>query len=639
MSARDPERYAPRLVPAGAVLAVVGGCAGGWLGLLLAGVGLLLLLTACVSRDDGLLLLGPFVRSELVRASRTRRLALWRTLYAAGTAGMATLCFLPALRQPVIDPRALPALAETFFVAFAVVQFLYLAYLTAAVIAPIVAEEREARRWDFLLATDLRAREILLGKAVGRLPLLLDPVLASLPILALLPLFGGVSPRLVVLVGVGTLAMMLGVAGLSFFYSVFSPTGRVAVGRVIGLVMMYFALSSLLAGCCCVPVMSVPLSALPAPLAAVLELSPIGYTDVILAVSAGNPLAAVILAVRGVGTPSGGFEDALAAAVRRFAAFQLGVFFLFGLMAIVRLRRAAPWRAPGKPPPERAAKTRPKRPVELPPIGDYPVYWWERYGALARTQLAFVAYPTLRHYAILWLVCVALFAAARAISAVMPKWAMSEALTVLVPAVLCLGSWGLILGPALSAARSVAQERAADTLDALRLTALTSRDILFQKWLGCVATELPPLKQMAVLAAAGVATGYLHPLALLGMLIELPVYMGASAAIGLVFSVRAANPSQATRNLILSSVVVLGGLVFLASQLPGRLSMFALPAILPPAGITITLFVSEASRGTTTDTVVGEAVAIVMGMLLYAVCGRLLWQSAVRRFEWERHSE
>ena len=36
---------------------------------------------------------------------------------------------------------------------------------------------------------------------------------------------------------------------------------------------------------------------------------------------------------------------------------------------------------------------------------------------------------------------------------------------------------------------SVAKERATDTLDALRLTALESRDVLFQKWVGVMATD------------------------------------------------------------------------------------------------------------------------------------------------------
>src|SRR5689334_12366119 len=56
----DPERYAGRLAPVGAVLAVAGGCVGGWVGLGLAAVGFALLLLACFSRDDGLLILGPF---------------------------------------------------------------------------------------------------------------------------------------------------------------------------------------------------------------------------------------------------------------------------------------------------------------------------------------------------------------------------------------------------------------------------------------------------------------------------------------------------------------------------------------------------------------------------------------------------
>jgi ABC-type transport system involved in multi-copper enzyme maturation permease subunit len=635
MSARDPERYAHRLAPAGAVLAVAGGCAGGWLGFLIAGVGLLLLLTACVSRDDGLLLLGPFVRAELVRAGRTRRLALWRALYAAATAGMAALCFLPALRQPVIDPRAFPPLAETFFVAFAVVQFLYLTYLTAAVIAPIVAEEREARRWDFLLATDLRAREILLGKAVGRLPLLLDPVLASLPILALLPLFGGVSPRLVVLVGVATLAMMVGVSGLAFFHSAFAPTAKLATDRTLGFLFYYVAGSGIL----CAILANFP-TVWGFPTSVGLS-SPVKVADVVEVLNTGNPAAALWFA--SVNGRSSTFEDALEVGTRRFVAFQLGVFFLFGLVAITRLRRAVPWHPPGKVVAVEKAPVRSvgPRPGERPPVGELPVYWWQRYGGLTRQQLTLLAYLTPRRYGLLFVGCVVALVMVRALDTLLPYppgW-ISEVFQGLIPGSLGMASWILMASPALRAAGSVARERSADTLDALRLTALTPGDVLYQKWLGCAVADWPMLATLGVCAAAAVVMRFLHPVALLGMLVELPVYIGASAAIGLFFSVRAANPSQAVRYLILSAVAVLGTLVLLASQLPDRLSMLALTVVLPPAGITITLLVSEASRGVSNERVVGEAAAIVMGMILYAAYGRLLWLAAVRRLEWERHSE
>ena len=78
----DPERHAHRLVPAGALLAVFGGCVGGVPGLLAAIVGLGLLVLSCYSRRDGLLILGPLTHAELLRAARRRRPWLWRAVYA-----------------------------------------------------------------------------------------------------------------------------------------------------------------------------------------------------------------------------------------------------------------------------------------------------------------------------------------------------------------------------------------------------------------------------------------------------------------------------------------------------------------------------------------------------------------------------
>src|SRR5205823_11231253 len=79
LRALDPERYARRLAPVGAALCLLGAALGNAYGLLPAALGLTLLLVGCLSRDEGLLVLGPFARAELVRAARRKwPPALWR---------------------------------------------------------------------------------------------------------------------------------------------------------------------------------------------------------------------------------------------------------------------------------------------------------------------------------------------------------------------------------------------------------------------------------------------------------------------------------------------------------------------------------------------------------------------------------
>ncbi|HET6572592.1 MAG TPA: ABC transporter permease subunit [Fimbriiglobus sp.] len=623
----DPERFAPKLAPAGALLAVVGGCAGGGVGLLLAAVGVVLLLFACVSRRDGLLLLGPFARAELVRAARTRRPWLWRAIYAlAAGAILVGNVWTYASESQFFGGRLLPISRLAYINTqvtnwFLVVLFGYVCVLTVQLMTSVVAEEREARRWDDLLVTNLRAREILLGKAVGRLPLILDPVLAALPVLALTPLLGGVSPVLMAWAAVAILAVVLGLSGVALFYSVFARTARAAITRTVGLAVVYLLGS----GALCL-VFQVPrLWHFPSSVGVI---SPVEVGDVFGAAVAGNPFAALGLASYRARVGPDGFEAEVARAVRRFAAFQVGVFALFGLTAVARLRRAVPWEARAN-----AAtvvrKWRARPTVERPPVGDMPVYWWQRYGSLSRAQLKAVTALTPRRYAVFGLESLAIFVGLRL---TFSAWKDAQFLREIVPWVLWVVTLGIMIPPVFRAARSVARERAAGTLDDLRLTALTARDVLYEKWLGCVMSELPRVLILATVAAAAVLTGLLHPLSLVGLTVTLPVYCGSGAAIGLYFSVRAANPGRAGRNMILDSIAAWYGLAFLVATLASWLEALPAAAIgTPPAATALVLNADLFSSLEWMQGVVGVSV----GVLLYAGIGWAAWRAAVRRFERE----
>jgi ABC-type transport system involved in multi-copper enzyme maturation permease subunit len=605
----DPERHARRLAPAGALLAVTGGCVGGGLGLLLAAVGVLLLLLACVSRRDGLLLLGPFARSELARAARTRRTWLWRSVYAlAAGAILVGNVYTYASESVTLSGAGVPTdrlgyINQQVTNWFAIGLFGYVCVLTVQLMAPVVAEEREAKRWDALLTTDLRAREILLGKAVGRLPFILDPVLASLPMLALTPLLGGVSPKVMAWAAVATLALVLGLSGVALFCSVSAPTAQAAVGRTAGLVIAYLIASGALSALAVAPQLwHYPSSAGVA--------SPVEFGDVVEAVSAGNPVAAAVSPGTRAKVVRGEFEDEIARAARRFAVFQVTGFGLFGLAAVAWLRPAV--RRPKSAP---VATARPVRAVaRRPPVGEMPVYWWQRYGALGPRRIKLVTGLTARRYVGIGLVAVVVFVAVRAVDAVWPagpdrvvqSWRMWTATALW--AMTCAA----MFPPAFRAAWSVARERAAGTLDPLRLTELTPRDILFQKWLGSAASVLPLVLAIMTIAAAGVLTGFVHPLTLAGLAIVVPVTCGVGAAVGLFFSVTATTPGKAVRNMLLAAVVLGQGVVF----------------AFPPA-LTALVVYWGASDGVVSRDVVGAAMAIAVGAGVCSAGGWLAWRTSV----------
>jgi hypothetical protein len=625
----DPERYAPRLAPAGALLAVVGGCAGGGVGLLFAATGVVLLLFACVSRRDGLLLLGPFARAELVRAARTRRPWVWRAVYALaagailvgnvyGYAGVA-----PTVSSGLVPPGRIAYINEQVTNWFAVCLFGYVCVLTVQLMAGVVAEEREARRWDDLLTTDLRAREILLGKAVGRLPLILDPVLASLPVLALTPMLGGVSPALMAWAAVAILAVVVGLSGVALFYSVVAVSARFAMSATAVLCGLYLVVLGPLSAFAAVP----PVWTFPASVGVT---SPVEVGDVIEAMNAGNPAAALGMASFRARVGPDGFEAEFGRAARRFAAFQIGVFALFGLTAMARLRRAVPWLDRSRvdaAPVVRKWRARPA--VERPLVGDLPVYWWQRYGSLNRTQLKAVAALTPRLFVVVGLMSLATFVGLRL--GFSGKGA--QFLRGLVSSVLWLVTLGIFLAPVFRAVGSVARERVAGTLDGLRLTALTPRDVLYEKWLGCATSELPLFLILASAAPAAVLTGLLHPVSLVGLAVALPVYCASGAAIGLYFSVRATTPGRAVRNMVLVAIPV-GYVLAALTRLPGGPWMndgVAAATTFPPIATGLILF-AGVERFSPREWFQG-VVCVSLGVLLYAGVGWAAWRAAVRRFE------
>lgn len=645
----DPERHARRLAPVGAVLAVGGGCFGGWVGLLVAALGVLLLLLASFSRDDGLLILGPFVRAELVRAARGKRPWLWRSIYALAAGfiliGNVWVNSDALLVGRAVSPARLTAVNEYVTNWFAICLFGYVCVLTVQLISPIVAEEREAKRWDVLLATDLRPREILVGKAVGRLPQVLDPVLASLPVLALTPLLGGVSPRLVLSFGVATIAAVVGLAGMSFFYSVFAPTARLAAGRTWFAVVLYVFGTAALALMSRIPwVGTFPSS--------VGLMAPVTVADVAVLAGIGNPLCVVLDAAVNLSGTAGGFEDRFADGVGRFVAFQVGIALLFGLTAAARLRHAAVWAGPAakKAPPADAKAAGPKvrRPALRPSVGDWPVYWWQRYGEMKPGRAIQILMPTRWAYFRAGIVFVSLFVFTYLLDLLWP-WGRNQ-VTNVVEGLTLFALWGgtlMTMLPALfRGAAAIARERTTDTLDSLRLTALEPRDVLFQKWLGCATVDLPLFKMMMTFAAAGTLTGYVHPLSLTGLALVGPIYVGSAAAIGLYFSVRAATPGRAVRNMVLIG----GGVLYLlgtlaASRAFGRHGEVRAAVVVPPMVTGMIIAAGPALRderrvarsaGASGDVERAAAVCVV-GPLLWGAVGWAAWRAAVRRFAAEKH--
>src|SRR5262249_16952390 len=119
--------------------------------------------------------------------------------------------------------------ANGIFNVFVSVQFILVTLLTPVYTASAVAEEKERRTLEFLLATDLRNREIVLSKLLARFLNLGMLILACLPILALLQFMVGLDLDLVLASYGATLATVASLACLGMFFSVLVRRGRDAI--------------------------------------------------------------------------------------------------------------------------------------------------------------------------------------------------------------------------------------------------------------------------------------------------------------------------------------------------------------------------------------------------------------------------
>ena len=146
-------------------------------------------------------------------------------------------------------------MAESYFYTYMVVQFIMVCFLTPAAVAGAIADEKERRTLEFLLATDLRDREILFGKLATRVGSLLLFLLAGLPILGMLQFFGGIDPELVIAGFAATFMVVLSLAAVGIAASVMSRQARDAIALTYLVGIAYIVLSFVIYGVSVIPTM------------------------------------------------------------------------------------------------------------------------------------------------------------------------------------------------------------------------------------------------------------------------------------------------------------------------------------------------------------------------------------------------
>jgi ABC-type transport system involved in multi-copper enzyme maturation permease subunit len=512
-----------------------------------AGWSVLGIFLAYLLRRGWIRLFGPVLFYDLVRSARRTRTFVTRCAYL-----LLLLLFLWSVVGSQLEnqsrlhningggvdqnelQRTMAALAEAFFVTFMGVQFALAVFLTPAYVASGVSEEKERKTLEFLLATDLDSREIVLGKLAARVGYLTLLLLTGLPVLSAVQFLGGVAPELVLGGFAATALTVAGLSGLSILTSVYTRRSRDAImltylGMAVycGLCILGTALES----ANCVP--KTPLfPGGPSPL------------DLVGAFQSGNPGYAIYNVFWGT---SGSPQTAVRGVLTSYAVFHVLLTVVTVGLAVARLRPVALREAGGSP------KAKAERHRAARPVGDRPMVWKELHHDVGvrfrRWGLVFMGILAALSFAPVPFI-LATASARYGYGYNRLEEEMNAYVRVVGTVVACVA----MLGAAVRGSIAVRIERDKDTLDALLTSPLSTREILFGKWLGCLWGLRWPGVWLGSIYLLGLLTGGLSLLAIPPLVAVIVIYSGSLTLVGLWFSVVCRTTVRATVATVFASL-------------------------------------------------------------------------------------
>jgi ABC-type transport system involved in multi-copper enzyme maturation permease subunit len=568
--------------------------------------------------------IGPLFWYELTRTARRGRDAWLRCAYALLLLGVLFWVHADWLVRHGLDPWDLFAptsmtthemtrFANSFFEAYMQFQFVVVVLLTPLFTAGAIAEEKERRTLEFLFTTDLTDREVVLSKLTARLAGLALLLLTGMPVLSLMELLGGIDPQLVLAFFAATAATLFSLGSISVLASIVAKTYLQAVLLSFVWIVGFYGL-----GCCWL----------------------------------GNcalPFAFVGGALFGAGP-----EPTIPVFFYAYAVAQGLVALLFCRWAISNLRTAlvqpVPYAAP-----RRYVETANDPPIVEPsvliaraPVGDRAMLWkelsyeqnvnypprpprgkWQK-GDLIAAGMLLIMYVGYCDFFL------------QSASTLWAGGANGVVRSLAVPAC-CL----VFLIVPLRAAVSISRERERRTLESLLTTPLGREEILFAKWLGSLLSAHFFWAGLAIFLVIAALTGGLHVLAVPLLALACAVYAGLLVCVGLWFSLVSQTTLRATVFTLLVTLLVgvgpwllaYSGEAVLVSFLPvplaqgiGRLLTYGLT---PPVALYVLAFPPGEFWNSQGTFFAEELLWAVVGLLVYALAGRLLWRWTLARFRAE----
>jgi ABC-type transport system involved in multi-copper enzyme maturation permease subunit len=616
-----------------------------------------LLAAAAVSlRRTWIALLGPVLFYDLVTSSRRVRYILLRCLYAGALLLVLSMAYSQfQLRSRIFAGKDLAKFAETFFHVFMIVQFVAVGLLTPAFCAGAIAEEKERHTMEFLLATSLRDRDIVLGKLIARLGNMVLLLLTGLPVLALTQLWGGVDPKLVLAGFAATSLTLLSLGSLSILQSVYFRRPRDAIALTYMTALAYLVVSFVLAR---IVLTNPTLATLPIGWGS----ATVQFGELANWFSAGNLVVAVAKLADAVGTQT--LDAVLPGLLRDYAIFQ-GLWALACVIwAVARLRAVA--LAPANTPAPTRDRHR-RRSRHRPRVGLRPMLWKEiwtepglsfnRFGRILVGAIILASFiPALWFAGQFFLVQLSPQTARVWFgpAGMTFRGGLAEAINSWVRVVGTLVACLTLLGVAVRAAGSISGERDRQTLDSLLTTPLNSDSMLYAKWLGSILSVRWAWLWLCSIWSLGWFMGGLDHVSVPWLFVSWLTYAGFLAVVGLWFSVVSRTTLRATLWTVLTTGALGGGHWLLCALCLApfpRHPLFGLGALsflkyglTPPIALAWLAFRSDRVDSVRLEMLGrwGEDpweafIGLIVGLVCWAVAGRIWWAVARERFRIVAH--
>ena len=604
---------------------------------------------ALCSKQGWIKLFGPVLFYDMIRTARRSRYGIMRMLYAGFLFLVLCYMFLLLSLNPLRAGERLQMaqLAQAFFFTFVLLQLAMVVMLTPAYVAGAISEEKDRKTLEFLLATDLRNREIILSKLLSRLANMTLLLLTGLPILSILQFVGGVDPQLM-LAGFAAIALtMLGLASFSILLSTLLQKPRDAISLTYLSLIAYLGLASVSLGMerSGAPFMNEPIwfgEAAPT------------LRDASNVLNAGNPIAAVtdvIMAIEGRNRTRGltSLAARLPDILTRYAWFHLSLALVCILWSIARVRAIALKQTGGGT----TAKVRWWQRFR-PSVGDHPMFWKEFYieGRIKLNWLNWLAVIVLVLLSLgsgvlvlgvsLWDVLNGFRNDWRSVAENMNIWFRFAGTSVTILMLLML---------AVRASTSITHERERETFDSLVTTPMTAETMLVAKLVGNLASMRLAWFWYGSMLALAVCTGAVHPLAVPLLIGAWLVYATFVSMLGLWFSMLGKSSMLSTLYTVFATIFLGGGhwlitycccfplvgMIFMLVQnqvgrdFPFEWSLYLLKfqaALTPPVVFGFGAFSWEdLSRNINEKELVEIAMFGILGLILWSGACVLLWNS------------